>query len=192
VAATAQSIAEAFPLLGTIEAERSRAVHRFSATQLTNHQLCPRQYYFDRFLPAPAPDALAVWNNAEAPEPPANLTATLKGAVVHRFCETYATGMNSEDLLRRSFSDVARLRQAELAERLMEINLDEAIAELLPLAQNYLSSPVFERIGPARIACFSVDGSTDRYPGLRVQSGLWSELGFRLRRPLGILTGAID
>ena len=34
-------------------------------------------------------DELAVWNNAEAPEPPANLTATLKGAVIHRFCECY-------------------------------------------------------------------------------------------------------
>jgi hypothetical protein len=137
----ADSISEAFPLLEAIEPERDRAVHRFSVTELINYQRCPRQYYFDRVLHAPAADALAVWNNAEAPEPPANLTATLKGAVIHRFCETYAAGMDSEDLLRRSFADVARLRQAELAERLMEIKLDEAIAELLPLAQNYLSSP---------------------------------------------------
>ena len=70
-------------------------MHRFSVTQLINYQRCPRQYYFDRMLHAPAPDALAVWNDAEAPEPPANLTATLKGAVIHRFCETYKVGETS-------------------------------------------------------------------------------------------------
>jgi len=188
VAATAQSIAEAFPLLGTIEAERSRAVHRFSVTQLINYQRCPRQYYFDRVLHAPAPDALAVWNNAEAPEPPANLTATLKGAVIHRFCETFAAGDDPEERLRKSFGDVVRNRQAELADRLVEINVEEAIAELLPLGKNYLSSGVFERIERARAALS--DPASDRGP--RGEAGLWSELGFRLRRPLGILSGAID
>jgi ATP-dependent helicase/nuclease subunit A len=188
VAATAQSIAEAFPLLGTIESERSRAVHRFSVTQLINYQRCPRQYYFDRVLHAPAPDALAVWNNAEAPEPPANLTATLKGAVIHRFCETYAAGDDPEERLRKSFADVMRSRQAELADRLIEINVDEAIAELLPLGKNYLSSAVFERVERARAALSArALGS-----GPRGEAGLWSELSFRLRRPLGVLSGAID
>src|SRR5439155_3930919 len=149
-AASADSIAEAFPLLHAIEPERAGAVHRFSVTQLINYQRCPRQYYFDRVLHAPAPDALAVWNDAEAPEPPANLTATLKGAVIHRFCEMYTTSDDPEELLRRSFADVLRLRQAELADRLMEINADEAIAELLPLAHNYLSSAVLERVESAR------------------------------------------
>jgi ATP-dependent helicase/nuclease subunit A len=188
VAATAQSIAEAFPLLGTIEAERSRAVHRFSVTQLINYQRCPRQYYFDRVLHAPAPDALAVWNNAEAPEPPANLTATLKGAVIHRFCETYAAGDDPEERLRKSFADVVRSRQAELADRLVEINVEEAIAELLPLGKNYLSSDVFERIERARAALSEPESAR----GPRGEAGLWSELSFRLRRPLGILSGAID
>src|SRR6266536_1849925 len=198
----AQSISEAFPLLSAIEPERDRAVHRFSVTQLINYQRCPRQYYFDRVLHAPAPDALAVWNDAEAPEPPANLTATLKGAVIHRFCETYTAGTSPEELLRLSFADVVRLRQAELADRLTEINGDEAIAELLPLAQNYLSSAVFERVEQARAALsvssapagahFAGDGNNKSLPGIRVEAGLWSELSFRLRRPLGILSGAID
>src|SRR6185503_1552652 len=188
VAATAESIAEAFPLLGTIEAERSRAVHRFSVTQLINYQRCPRQYYFDRVLHAPAPDALAVWNNAEAPEPPANLTATLKGAVIHRFCETYAAGDDPEERLRKSFADVVRSRQAELADRLVEINVEEAIAELLPLGKNYLSSAVFKRVERARAALSA--SALGRGP--RGEAGLWSELGFRLRRPLGVLSGAID
>jgi len=188
VAATAQSIAEAFPLLGRIEAERSRAVHRFSVTQLINYQRCPRQYYFDRVLHAPAPDALAVWNNAEAPEPPANLTATLKGAVIHRFCETYTAGDDPEERLRKSFADVMRSRQAELADRLIEINLEEAIAELLPLGKNYLSSAVFERVERARSALPAAALGN----GPRGDAGLWSELSFRLRRPLGVLSGAID
>lgn len=196
ISESADSIAEAFPLLRGIDRERDRAVHRFSVTQLINYQRCPRQYYFDRVLHAPAPEALAVWNNAEAPEPPANLTATLKGAVIHRFCETYTANDNPEELLRRSFADVVRLRQAELADRLMEINADEAIAELLPLAQNYLSSAVFERVERARAALsvpLALAGVNNTSPsGLLVEVGLWSELGFRLRRPLGILSGAID
>ena len=193
---SADSLSEAFPLLRMIEPERDRAIHRFSVTQLINYQRCPRQYYFDRVLHTPAPDALAVWNDAEAPEPPANLTATLKGAVIHRFCETYATGDNPEELLRKSFDDVLRMRQAELADRLLEINADEAIAELLPLAQNYLSSAVFERVERARVPLSVPPALADGYPvtssGPRTEAGLWSELGFRLRRPLGILSGAID
>jgi len=187
IAATAESIAEAFPLLGAIEAEHGRAVHRFSVTQLINYQRCPRQYYFDRVLHAPAPDVIAVWNNAEAPEPPANLTATLKGAVIHRFCETYVAGDNPEKRLRQSYEDVLRNRKSELSDR-SDLDEEEAIAELLPLAQNYLSSAVFERIERARAALVApvVSG------GPRGEAGLWSELSFRLRRPLGMLSGAID
>ena len=187
----AGSLSEAFPLLRAVEPERDRAVHRFSVTQLLNYQRCPRQYYFDRVLHAPAPDALAVWNDADAPEPPANLTATLKGAVIHRFCETYSPTDDAETLLRRSFADVVQMRQAELADRLAEINVDEAITELLPLAQNYLSSAVFQRVERARAAA---DEGTQAKFSLKPDGGfgLWSELGFRVRRPLGILTGAID
>jgi hypothetical protein len=204
--ATAETIPDAFPLLGRVEGDQGGALHRFSVTQLINYQRCPRQYYFDRILHAPAPDALAVWNNAEAPEPPANLTATLKGAVIHRFCETYSAGDDTEERLRKSFADVVRGRQAELADRLLEINASEAIAELLPLAQNYLSSGVFERIERARAISIGRledalesprDGGQVRYQNgssakPRGAAGLWSELAFRLRRPLGILSGAID
>src|SRR6185503_18643873 len=109
------SISEAFPLLHPIEAERDRAIHRFSVTQLINYQRCPRQYYFDRVLHSPAPDQLEVWNDAEAPEPPANLTATLKGAVIHRFCETYSSGDDLQARLEQSFDEVMQKRHAELA-----------------------------------------------------------------------------
>jgi len=57
---------------------------------------------------------------------------------------------------------------------------------LLPLALNYLASDVFQRVERARAASFE---SGTRPSG---KDGLWSELGFRLRRPLGVLSGAID
>ena len=96
------SLSRAFPMLQSVKAEpdvHSGRLQQFSVTQLINYQRCPRQYYFDRVLHTPATDALAVWNNAEAPEPPANLTATLKGAVIHRFCETYSTIDDPEERL---------------------------------------------------------------------------------------------
>jgi ATP-dependent helicase/nuclease subunit A len=194
VAEVAGSLVDAFPLLRQIEVANSMAVNRFSVTQLINYQRCPRQYYFDRILHLPSVEQMAVWNDAEAPEPPANLTATLKGAVIHRFCETYTTGEAVEDALRRSFNDVIRTRQAELADRLVEINFEAGVADLLPLAQNYLSSGVFERIERARALSEppAVAGGHLVRPPSQLEPGLWSELSFKIRRPLGILSGAID
>lgn len=199
VAENSGSLTEAFPLLRPLEVDQSSAVHRFSVTQLINYQRCPRQYYFDRILHLPSTDQMAVWNDAEAPEPPANLTATLKGAVIHRFCETYSTGESLEAVLQRSFDDVVRNRQTELADRLVEINSEAAIVDLVPLAQNYLLSGVYERVERARAILAETNNGVAGdaiyprgYPANRVEAGLWSELGFRLRRPLGVLTGAID
>lgn len=178
---------EAFPLLRSIPPGIANAVQRFSVTQLINYQRCPRQYYFERVLRVPSADELAVWNNAEAPEPPANLNATLKGAVIHRFCETYSPGDVPEERLKTSFADVIRSRQAQLADRLEDINADQALKELWPLAQNYLSSEVFQRVEQARRLS---GGVPRRLPAN--EAGLWSELSFRVRRPKGILTGTID
>jgi ATP-dependent helicase/nuclease subunit A len=183
---TGDSLLEVFPLLQSVAAERDRIVQRFSVTQLINYQRCHRQYYFDRVLQLPSAEELAVWNNAEAPEPPANLTATLKGAVIHHFCERYSIDQKPEDCLRGSFEEIVRLRQAELADRLVEIDAEAAIKNLMPLAENYLASDVFVRVEAARKTS---DGSTARPVG---EAGLWSELSFRLRRPLGVLSGTID
>src|SRR4030095_12395936 len=180
------SLLEAFPLLKPVEPAAASGLHRVSVTQLINYQRCPRQYYFDRVLQLPTADELSVWNNAEAPEPPANLRAPLKGAVIHRFCEQYTTDQNAEECLRNSFTEVVRLRQAELADRLAEFDSESAIKELLPLAKNYLASDVFTRVENAR-AAFDENGKSSSF-----ESGLWSELSFRLRRPLGVVSGAID
>jgi ATP-dependent helicase/nuclease subunit A len=173
-----------FPLIQPIEAEIATG-HRFSVTQLINFRRCPRQYYFDRILHVPSADEIAVWNDAEAPEPPANLTATIKGAVIHRFCETFVETDDAETRLRQSFADVINTRRAQLSDRLLDIDAEAAIKELWPLVQNYLASEVFQRVEQARkIATnFREPGNTP---------GLWSELSFRLRRPLGFITGTID
>src|SRR5688500_18955028 len=178
-----ESLGQVFPLRRPVIAIVGSSIHRFSVTQLINYQRCPRQYYFERVLRLPAADELAIWNNAEAPEPPSNINATLKGAVIHRFCERYSPDQDSEELLRQSFAEVLRLRQAQLADRLAEINSEAAIKDMLPLAQNYLASDAFRRIESARKV------SAIRPSG---EPGLWSELSFRLRRPLGILSGIID
>jgi len=178
------NLTETFPLLERIQPERDNEVYRFSVTQLINYQRCPRQYYFDRVLKLPSAEEVAVWNSAEAPEPPANLTATLKGAVIHRFCEVYQQGEEAEARLRDSFLEVIRSRQAELGDRLFEIDTEVAVKELLPLAQNYLASQLFQRINSASLKN-TQNAPTD-------EPGLWSELSFRLRRPNGILTGTID
>lgn len=178
-----ESLREVFPLLRAVKATVGSSIHRFSVTQLINYQRCPRQYYFERVLRLPSGDELAIWNNAEAPEPPSNLNATLKGSVIHRFCERYTPDQDSEELLRQSFAEVLRLRQAQLADRLVEINPEAAIKDLLPLAKNYLSSDVFRRVESARKVSNIKPGDGP---------GLWSELSFRLRRPLGLLAGIID
>ena len=168
----AGSLFEAFPLLRSIEPDCEHTVHRFSVTQLINYQRCPRQYYFDRVLHLPDAEQLAIWNDAEAPEPPANLTATLKGAVIHRFCEMYSAGDELEGRLTSSFEDVLRLRHAELADRLLDIDREKALKELLPLAQNYLSSDVYRRIESAKKGLKNVVMAR---PG--GSTGVWSEQG---------------
>jgi ATP-dependent helicase/nuclease subunit A len=185
------SLIEAFPLIRRVERPLGTAIHRFSVTQLINYHRCPRQYYFDRVLQLPSADELAVWNNAEAPEPPGNLTATLKGAVIHRFCERYTADQNVAECLRESFEEVVRLRAAQLADRLVEIDFDAAIKDLMPLATNYLASDVFKRVAaaPQVTDALKPSGETAKPSG---ESGLWSEVSFRLRRPLGILYGVID
>ncbi|HMH45718.1 MAG TPA: 3'-5' exonuclease, partial [Pyrinomonadaceae bacterium] len=189
------SFAESFPLLRPINAQRGQVLRRFTVTQLINFQRCGRQYYFDRMLRTPGAEERSVWNDAEAPEPPANLTATLKGAVIHRFCETFREGEDVETRLSASFDEVLSQRQAELVGRAFDIEPKEAVRALLPLAENYLQSEVFRRVIAAQSEADSksqIPNPRFQIPNLQSSPGLWSELRFRLRRPLGILTGTID
>ncbi len=190
---TSQPLEKIFPLLRPVEVERGSTLRRFTVTQLLNFQRCPRQYYFERLLRAPGAEELSVWNDAEAAEPPANLTATLKGAVIHRFCETFREGDNAEIRLRESFNHVRSIRTAQLAGRALDVDADTAVRDLLPLAQNYLKSDVFRRVEAAAPASGGeITDEVHRLKSVPQSPGLWSELRFRLRRPLGTLTGTID
>src|SRR5260370_28659473 len=136
-------------------------------------------------LRAQGAEERAIWNDAEAPEPPANLTATLKGAVIHRFCETFREGDDRGTRLRTSFSEVVAQRQSELAGRVFEINPDEAVLDLMPLAENYLASEVFQRVTALdRFNAESANPQSAIRNSKSTSTGLWCELRFRFRRTL--------
>jgi len=112
--------------------------------------------------------------------------------VIHRFCETFRDGDDAETRLRTSFADVVAQRQSELAGRAFEIEPDEAVRDLMPLAQNYLKSEVFKRVAAANRLNGESNNPKSEIQNPKSSQGLWSELRFRLRRPAGILTGTID
>ncbi|PYP83484.1 MAG: hypothetical protein DMF61_22955 [Blastocatellia bacterium AA13] len=182
-AAEAFDAADPLPLLMPVARSVENAAYTFTVTQLMNHGRCPRQYYFDRVLHAPSGDEIAFWNNAEAPEPPANLTATIRGAVIHRFCERYDESLSLDDCLRRSLDEVLKLREAELGDRIREVEPEKALRELRPLAENYLNSNVRTRITETLASAGDFDG---------IGVGVFNEQHFRIRRPLGFITGTID
>src|SRR5712691_10077070 len=63
----------------------------------------------------------------------------------------------------------------------------------MPLARNYLASDVFTRVTAAhRVSDETVNSKLEIRSSKLSAPGLWSELRFRLRRRLGILTGTID
>src|SRR6185369_10366774 len=165
---------ERLPLLAPIPPRRTSGLHRFSVTQLLNYDRCPRQYYFDRVLHTPSEDEVAVWNNADAPEPPANLTATLRGAVIHRFCEEFREGDDIHSCLTASFDYVLLERAAQLGDRVSEIDVERALHDLLSLAQNYVGSNVRQRIEAARSLNDHVSRITHQVP-----FGVLSEQRFR-------------
>jgi hypothetical protein len=110
--------------------------------------------------------------------------------VIHRFCETFREGDEAAARLRISFHEVLAQRIAELAGRPFKIDPEQAVVDLMPLAQNYLQSEIFQRVSDASRINAADDEEAIRHP--QSEPGLWSELRFRLRRPLGILTGTID
>ena len=100
--------------------------------------------------------------------------------MIHRFCESYSEG-EPADCLRGSLDYVLRLREVELGDRVAMMDRERAVRDLEPLALNYLNSSLRERVESTREASAGREGL-----------GVLSELRFRLRRPLGILTGTID
>lgn len=178
----------ALPLLAPLARASSGPVPRFTVTQLLNYQRCPRQFYFDRRMHLPGQQERDFWNRAEAPEPPANLTATLRGSVIHRFCELFREGDDPEQRLQSSFDEVVRSRESEWGDRIEEINREAALVELRPLAENYRSSDVSRRIEHLGQHSADLNPADPVFPA----AGTFSERPFLLRTSSGILTGSID
>ncbi len=195
------SIGDQFQLLGRLEPERTpfvdestdlpgeldkriklrRALHRFSVTQLVDFQRCPRQYFFDRILNTPAEEQLDTWNSEEMADTSEDRTARLRGAVVHRFCETFTSDMDVYECLSISFDSVF---QSLPARRRFELGLSEreaAIRSMIGLADNYVKSDVFKRIDAARADELLGD-----------EKRVYDERKFVIRRPLGSLSGTMD
>lgn len=186
-----------FPLLKNIGGD-SR-LRSLSVTQLTNFTRCPRQYYFNRVLHAPERGDLAAWEQPEAPEPPANLTASLKGAAIHMFCERFVEGMEPDVCLRSSLDYILRTRMADRGEGIAIVHRDAAIKELRPLVENYLASGVRRRIESARVHGFPDYDSRGREQQERHARGpvttngaAFSEQSFSLRHDGRLIRGTID
>jgi ATP-dependent helicase/nuclease subunit A len=179
---------ELFPLLAQIDG--AATARSLSVTQLTNFTRCPRQYYFNRVLHAPERGELSGWEQAEATEPPSNLTASLKGAVIHLFCERFAKGLDPDICLRSSLDHVLRVRMADRGEGVSGVNREAAISELRPLVDNYLASQVRERIDSVRTTV-RADAPGNQGPH-GMDKAVFSEQRFTLKATGKAIRGTID
>ncbi|HEY6330176.1 MAG TPA: PD-(D/E)XK nuclease family protein, partial [Blastocatellia bacterium] len=174
-----------FPLLTQIDG--ATGPRTISVTQLTSFTRCPRQYYFSRVLHAPERGELSGWEHTEAPEPPSNLTASLKGSVVHLFCERFADGVGPDICLGSSLDHVLRIRMADRGQGVSGINRDAAIKELRPLVENYLASDVRRRIDSVRGGEIARTAPLDS-----MGQAVFSEQSFTLKASGKTVRGTID
>ncbi|MGH9897522.1 MAG: UvrD-helicase domain-containing protein, partial [Pyrinomonadaceae bacterium] len=180
----------AFPLLKPLESVIEASFHRFSVTQLVNFRRCPRQYFFDRVLGVTADETVKEINSAEVKESAFGLTASQKGAVIHRFCELYSPESDFDAVLRLCFEQVLKQSGIIFAERFEQSEIDSginsALKSLAPLARTYVESDLFQRVLMARTT--GMELTSDH----KLAAGVYSEQPFLLRRPLGIVSGSID
>ena len=173
-------------LLGDVRPAEDAAAQRFTVTALQSYVNCPRQFYYARLLRLPELGGSAAAADRDASEVtrPGSLPASLRGIVIHRFCETYAPGDDLDTRLRASLADVRAARGDAFAEVFDAIGEAAALDEIRPLARNYVESPMRLRV-EERLAAGGelVDG---RHEFVR------SELPFTLRVAEGYVHGTID
>lgn len=170
-------------LLGPVAAGDEPSLRRFGASELQSYANCPRQFYYARLLRIPAGDGRPR-TSAEAPAGGALLPPTLRGVVLHRFCETLQPGEAVEARLDTCLREVLAARGDEYPELVGLAGDERVTAELAPYARNYAESRMRRR----------VDERLDA--GARLPDGrhelVRSEVPFTLRTRRGIVTGAID
>jgi ATP-dependent exoDNAse (exonuclease V) beta subunit len=171
-------------LLGDVAPAEEASMRRFSATELQRFQNCPRQYYYARLLRIPSGESRAGARHAAEASSPGRMTPTLRGIVIHRFCETYVAGEPIEERLRHCMTEVRTARGDEFVDVLSGIDDAGAVAQVLPYARNYVESRmrlrVDERLQAGRVL------PNGQHEFVR------SEVPFTLRTRHGFVVGAID
>lgn len=180
-------------LIGSIEdqlqpvepvAEGAGVHYRYSVTQLVNFMNCPRQYYFARFLQA-SDSELRAGDDAEVREGRTRLPASVRGLVMHRFCDTFRDGNDAERCLRDAVQHIRRVGTADGFNEYSAFEDDDVVFDLKPLVRNYLESRIRTEIDERRRAA-SPDELSGRHPFVL------SEIGFTLRTEAATILGAMD
>ncbi|MBX7221647.1 MAG: UvrD-helicase domain-containing protein [Blastocatellia bacterium] len=165
--------------------------YRYSVTQLVNYLNCPRQFYFARFLQMPELELRSTGqhaDDAEAREGKARLSPSLRGTIVHRFCEIFREGDDLYDTLRQSLMDVRAARNDEWSDELAAVDEDATLRDLGPLAQNYIYSNLHRKVEERWRAGENPDvlRNPARHPFVK------SELSFALRTEAAMILGSVD
>jgi CRISPR/Cas system-associated exonuclease Cas4 (RecB family) len=172
-------------MLGPVAPAEGSSLARYPATALQSFVNCERQFYYTRLLRLPGSDGGRSGRDlAERADAAGRMPASLRGLVIHRFCETYLPDDEPDDRLRRSLRDVRAARGDAFADVFAALDEEVALDDLRPLARNYLASPMRLRV-EERLA------AGERLPNGQHEFVL-SELAFTLRVPEGFIHGTID
>jgi ATP-dependent exoDNAse (exonuclease V) beta subunit len=161
-----------------------RSARRYAATALQSYVNCQRQFYYGRLLRLPGSGTAVSRDAAERPDHESRMPASLRGLVIHRFCETYVEGDELDARLGRAFDDVRATRGDAYADVFATLDRDAACRSLRRLARNYVASGMRMRV-EERLAA-----------GTRLPDGqhefVRSEVAFTLRVPEAYVHGTID
>ncbi len=151
-----------------------------SATALQSWLNCPRQFYYARLMRIPESTPAPPSRQSELVQS-GSLSASVLGIIIHRFCETWRPGSPVDLGLEAAIRDVRFLRRAGSRELAGELNLEAAIEELLPMANNYAGSELCARVEQLLEA--------ERRSNSRF---VHSEVPFGIELDHGVVVGAID
>lgn len=125
---TLQFRKEDFPLIGEIPGYNQRSFASFSVSQYLSFRECKRRFYMTYYKRLP----LVQYEEVDSYEETSTniLKPTVRGEIVHKFCEIYRNGMESKSLLEEIIRSYG-----------LKSN-DNIIEELNPYIENYISNYV--------------------------------------------------
>lgn len=169
----------------------AQAVSRYGVTSLMGFRSCPRRFLYARVLRVPElADQERVRDLSERAERGTVVPASLRGLVVHRFCETLRPGEAEAERLLESVGDVRRDRGDAYPDVFGMLSDHQVAEEVESLAANYARSRRREHIDTLSRA------QPTRLQGLAESSGgpgfVVSEMGFSLWFEDAALVGVVD